>query len=153
MQCVLTPLQAKLWNLPCVFVCENNKYGMGTAAERSSMNTEYYKRGDLIPGIQVNGMDIIAVHQATKWAKDWVASDKGPLLMEFVTYRYGGHSCVMCLVLQVLSNGLTYHFVACLTPVPPTVPVRRSRRSGLPRTPSVVSSATSPSGALLLRTT
>ena len=68
---------------------------MGTAAERSSMNTEYYKRGDLIPGIQVNGMDIIAVHQATKWAKDWVASDKGPLLMEFVTYRYGGHSYVI----------------------------------------------------------
>ena len=83
---------AKLWNLPCVFVCENNKYGMGTAAERSSSNTEYYTRGDLIPGIQVNGMDIIAVHQASKFAKEWVNSDKGPLLVEFVTYRYGGHS-------------------------------------------------------------
>ena len=68
---------------------------MGTAAERSSMNTEYYKRGDLIPGIQVNGMDIIAVHQASKWAKDWVNADKGPLLVEFVTHRYGGHSCVL----------------------------------------------------------
>ncbi|KAF8753479.1 Acetyltransferase component of pyruvate dehydrogenase complex [Rhizoctonia solani] len=56
-------IQAKLWNLPCVFVCENNKYGMGTSAERSSSNTEYFKRGDLIPGIQVNGMDIIASHQ------------------------------------------------------------------------------------------
>lgn len=44
---------AKLWDLPCVFVCENNRYGMGTSAERSSMNTEYFKRGDLIPGLQV----------------------------------------------------------------------------------------------------
>jgi pyruvate dehydrogenase E1 component subunit alpha len=45
-------LQAKLWDLPVVFVCENNKYGMGTSAERSSSNTEYFKRGDLIPGLQ-----------------------------------------------------------------------------------------------------
>ncbi|KAL0247499.1 pyruvate dehydrogenase (acetyl-transferring) E1 component, alpha subunit [Cryptococcus deuterogattii 99/473] len=83
---------AKLWNLPCVFVCENNKYGMGTSAERSSMNTQFFTRGDKIPGLQVNGMDILAVREATKWAKDWVTSGKGPLLMEFVTYRYGGHS-------------------------------------------------------------
>ncbi|KAA1469190.1 pyruvate dehydrogenase e1 component alpha subunit [Dentipellis sp. KUC8613] len=83
---------AKLWNLPCVFVCENNKYGMGTSAERSSSNTEYYTRGDKIPGIQANGMDIIATAQAVKYARDWVISGKGPLLLEFVTYRYGGHS-------------------------------------------------------------
>ncbi|CAK5272035.1 unnamed protein product [Mycena citricolor] len=84
---------AKLWNLPCVFVCENNKYGMGTSAERSSSNTEYYTRGDKIPGLQVNGMDIIASLQAVRWARKYVAEDKrGPLVMEFVTYRYGGHS-------------------------------------------------------------
>jgi len=83
---------AKLWNLPCVFVCENNKYGMGTSAERSSANTEYFTRGDTIPGIQVNAMDIIAVHQGVKFAKEWTAAGKGPLLMELVTYRYGGHS-------------------------------------------------------------
>jgi len=83
---------AKLWNLPCVFVCENNKYGMGTPAARSSMNTEYFKRGDMIAGIQVNGMDILACHQASKFAKQWAVDGKGPLLVEFVTYRYGGHS-------------------------------------------------------------
>ncbi|EJD05806.1 mitochondrial pyruvate dehydrogenase E1 component beta subunit [Fomitiporia mediterranea MF3/22] len=83
---------AKLWNLPCVFVCENNKYGMGTSAERAAMNTAYYTRGDQIPGIQANGMDIISVYQTTKFARDWVNAGKGPLLIEYVTYRYGGHS-------------------------------------------------------------
>ncbi|KZP08739.1 mitochondrial pyruvate dehydrogenase E1 component beta subunit [Athelia psychrophila] len=83
---------AKLWDLPCVFVCENNKYGMGTSAERSSMNTQYYTRGDKIPGIQVNGMDIIAARHAVQYARKWVTEGNGPLVMEFVTYRYGGHS-------------------------------------------------------------
>jgi len=83
---------AKLWDLPCVFVCENNGYGMGTSAERSSSNTAYYTRGDKIPGLQVNGMDIIAVRQGVQFAKKWVTEGNGPLVMELVTYRYGGHS-------------------------------------------------------------
>lgn len=83
---------AALWKLPCVFVCENNKYGMGTSAERSSMNTSYYTRGDVIPGIQVNAMDVLAVHQATKHASEYTLAGNGPLIMELVTYRYGGHS-------------------------------------------------------------
>ncbi|KAG7085717.1 hypothetical protein E1B28_003261 [Marasmius oreades] len=84
---------AKLWELPVVFVCENNKYGMGTPAERSSSNTQYFTRGDKIPGLQVNGMDIIASKHAAQYARKWTVDDKkGPLLLEFVTYRYGGHS-------------------------------------------------------------
>ncbi|KAF8998287.1 dehydrogenase E1 component-domain-containing protein [Cyathus striatus] len=85
---------AKLWNLPCIFVCENNKYGMGTPAERSSANTEYFTRGDKIPGSRfVNGMDIIASKHAVEFARRWaVEEENGPLLLEFVTYRYGGHS-------------------------------------------------------------
>ncbi|KAF8967242.1 mitochondrial pyruvate dehydrogenase E1 component beta subunit [Flammula alnicola] len=84
---------AKLWNLPTVFVCENNKYGMGTSSARSSSNTEYFTRGDKIPGLQVNGMDIIATKRAAEFARKWaVDEEKGPLLLEFVTYRYGGHS-------------------------------------------------------------
>jgi pyruvate dehydrogenase E1 component alpha subunit len=83
---------AKLWDLPCIFACENNKYGMGTAAARSSALTQYYKRGQYIPGLKVNGMDILSVYQGAKFAKEWTTHGKGPLVMEFETYRYGGHS-------------------------------------------------------------
>ncbi|OMH85685.1 Pyruvate dehydrogenase E1 component subunit alpha, mitochondrial [Zancudomyces culisetae] len=84
---------AKLWNLPAVFICENNKYGMGTSASRASSNPDYYTRGDTIPGLRVNGMDVLAVRESLRFAKEWILEKNGgPIVLEMSTYRYGGHS-------------------------------------------------------------
>ena len=85
---------ASLWKLPIVFVIENNQYAMGTAVSRSSAETEFYRRGTAfrIPGMKVNGMDVLEVRQSAEIAFAHVREGKGPVLMELSTYRYRGHS-------------------------------------------------------------
>ena len=85
---------AKLWDLPVIYAIENNKYAMGTSIARSSAEPLLYRRGEShrIPGIQVDGMDVLAVRGAAQVALDWVRGGKGPIILEFMTYRYRGHS-------------------------------------------------------------
>ncbi|OYX66623.1 MAG: pyruvate dehydrogenase (acetyl-transferring) E1 component subunit alpha [Sphingomonadales bacterium 32-64-17] len=85
---------AALWDLPIVFVVENNQYAMGTAVKRSSAEVEFYKRGAAfrIPGMDVDGMDVLEVRQAAEVAFKYVREGNGPVLMECNTYRYRGHS-------------------------------------------------------------
>ncbi len=85
---------AALWDLPVVFVIENNQYAMGTSVQRSSAETHLYRRGEsfTIPGIQVDGMDVLACRGAAEVALEWTRGGKGPLILEMKTYRYRGHS-------------------------------------------------------------
>ena len=85
---------AALWKLPIVFVIENNGYAMGTAVKRGSAETEFYRRGTAfrIPGMKVNGMDVLEVRAAAEVAFAHARAGLGPVLMECNTYRYRGHS-------------------------------------------------------------
>jgi len=62
---------AALWKLPCIFLCENNLYGMGTSNERAAANTNYYARGDTIPGFKCDAQNVLIVRETMKWAKQF----------------------------------------------------------------------------------
>ena len=85
---------AALWRLPVVYVVENNQYAMGTAVSRSTAEAELFKhaRSFNIPGIQCDGMDVVAVRDAAREAVSWARAGNGPMLIEMKTYRYRGHS-------------------------------------------------------------
>ena len=82
---------AALWKLPIVFLCENNLYGMGTPNAKAAANTDYYARGDKIPGFKCDAQNILIVRETMKWTKQFCI-DNGPLFIEYLTYRYHGHS-------------------------------------------------------------
>ncbi|WP_375272157.1 pyruvate dehydrogenase (acetyl-transferring) E1 component subunit alpha [Sphingomonas sp.] len=85
---------AQLWNLPIIYVIENNQYAMGTSVNRASAEDQLYRRGESfrIPGLQIDGMDVLAARGAAEEALAWVRAGKGPIILEMKTYRYRGHS-------------------------------------------------------------
>jgi len=84
---------SKLWGLPLILFCENNQYGMGTSVDRHSCNPSYYQQGGVaIPGIKLDGMDVLAMRDGMKWCKEYAGKGNGPLFVECRTYRYHGHS-------------------------------------------------------------
>lgn len=85
---------AALWDLPVIFVIENNQYAMGTAQKRSTSTPDLYTRGEAfgIPGEIVDGMSVLAVKEASEKATAHCRAGKGPYILEIKTYRYRGHS-------------------------------------------------------------
>ncbi len=85
---------AELWDLPVIFVIENNQYAMGTSVQRSTKSPSLWERGAAygIPGEEVDGMDVLAVKAAGERAVKHCRSGKGPYILEVMTYRYRGHS-------------------------------------------------------------
>ncbi len=83
-----------LWKLPMIWICENNRYAMGTSLERALAQTEIWKFGEVygIPSEPVDGMDVLAVRDVVGRAVERARTDKTPALIEARTYRFRGHS-------------------------------------------------------------
>jgi pyruvate dehydrogenase E1 component alpha subunit len=85
---------AALWKLPVVFMVTNNQFGMGTAIERHTAQTDLHRRGDGygVPGLTCDGMDVVETHQVMREAIRRARDERQPILVEAVTYRFRGHS-------------------------------------------------------------
>lgn len=85
---------AALWKLPVLYIIENNQYGMGTSVKRAAAGATLCERGQPygIPGVRVDGMNIMEVQEKGKKALDYIRAGKGPYILEMMTYRYRGHS-------------------------------------------------------------
>ena len=85
---------AALWKLPIIFVVENNKWAIGMAHERATSQPEIYKKASVfsMPGYEVDGMDVLAMRDATQKAVARARAGEGPTLIEALTYRFRGHS-------------------------------------------------------------
>jgi pyruvate dehydrogenase E1 component alpha subunit len=85
---------ASLWKLPVIFICENNFYGMGTMVQNAICQEELYRFAEpyKMPGVRVDGMDVLEVYRATTEAATRAREGEGPSLIEAVTYRFRGHS-------------------------------------------------------------
>ncbi|MBJ6724983.1 pyruvate dehydrogenase (acetyl-transferring) E1 component subunit alpha [Geomesophilobacter sediminis] len=85
---------SRVWDLPVLYICENNFYGIGTVVQRASALPALHRRtcGYDIPSEKVDGMDVIAVYEAVKRAAAWIRERQRPYFIEAVTYRFRGHS-------------------------------------------------------------
>jgi pyruvate dehydrogenase E1 component alpha subunit len=85
---------SKVWNLPVLWVCENNQYGMGTAVDRASAVSEIHHKanGYNMPNEQIDGMDVLRVRETTLEILEKIRSGEGPYFLEILTYRFRGHS-------------------------------------------------------------
>jgi pyruvate dehydrogenase E1 component alpha subunit len=78
--------------LPAIFVCENNGYGMKTPVKMASASIHMFNRCNFLPGILVDGMDVLAVREAARWARKYCLEGNGPIVLELDTYRFVGHT-------------------------------------------------------------
>jgi pyruvate dehydrogenase E1 component alpha subunit len=85
---------AALWKLPVIYVVENNKWAIGMAHERATSQPEIYKKASVfgMPGVEVDGMDVLAVRSVAQEAVARARAGEGPTLIEALTYRFRGHS-------------------------------------------------------------